>query len=522
MKGSDLLSIFPDFTVIAGHKGLDKNISTITVMDAPDIYNWMKGDEFLITSGYAFKDNPEKFSQLILNLKAKNITALGIKVSRFITKLPKIVIDTSNEVNLPIINIPNHYSFSDIINPGLTKLINIQYNQLVMGEKIHNNFIKMGIYNTDICSVLERLKEFIKTDVGYIDVKENKTYFLNENSLELLLVDNNIKDICNDNMYLHPVLYDERLWGYLIINSNILDLKPLDLRTIEYAQTMIQFHIQKEFSNKQIIKNYKDNLISDILLNNIKSDEEITNRAKIHNWELGHNMFCVFFDIDNYKLNYTNDNYQLSMEKTRDLVFKDIAKEMKLISKNSYYTSKSDSIVYIVNYEEDLFSFEESLLKICKLVEDKHNYTLTISIGNRYENIRDIHRSYEECLICLKNGKNFMGVNNSIIKYSDISIYWHLLNYLKEHGYENDPTISKLIELRKSDKLNNTAYYDSIKSIVHCDWNLKEASEKMYIHYNTIKYRYSRIKELLDSNLDSRAIKLKLELGIYMIEALEG
>lgn len=210
------------------------------------------------------------------------------------------------------------------------------------------------------------------------------------------------------------------------------------------------------------------------------------------------------------------------MEKARDFIFEDISKEMKLISKNSYYTTKSDSIVYIVNYEKkDLSSFERSLLNICKLIQDKHNYTLTISIGNRYENIRDIHKSYEECLICLKSGKSFMGENSSIIKYSDISIYWHLLNHLKEHGYENDTIISNLIKLRTFDKLNNTEYYDSIKSIVNCDWNLKEASKKMYIHYNTIKYRYSKIKELLDNSLDNRATKLKLELGIYMIEALE-
>lgn len=100
--------------------------------------------------------------------------------------------------------------------------------------------------------------------------------------------------ILGEKIYLHPILYETRLWRYIIVNSNISHLTPLDLRTIEYTQTRIKFHIQKEFSNKQIIKQYKDNLILDILLNNIKSDEEITNRAMIHNWKLGPNMFCVF------------------------------------------------------------------------------------------------------------------------------------------------------------------------------------------------------------------------------------
>lgn len=523
MKGHDLLKIFPDFTVASGHKGLDEKISTITVMDAPDIYNWMKGDEFLITSGYPFKDCPEKFADLILKLKARNVTALGIKIGRFIKELPDVVIETSNRVNLPIIDIPDHYAFSDIINPGLATLVNSQYDELVQSEKIHNKFIKMGIYNTEINNVLERLKSFINKDIIYFDIKNNKIYSNSKSAFQKMFKNNSYDTINNppDHIYVHKVKDNQGLHGYIIINSSIYDLTPLDLRTIEYAQMMIIFHIQKEFSNKQIIKTYKDNFVLDILLDNIKSDEEIINRAKIHNWNLNSNMFCIIIDIDNYKLNYKSEDYRLSIEKTRDLIFQDIIKIMKEINRDSYYMTKSDSIVYIVNYKEkNLIEFEKSLSTICKIIKEKHGYSLTVAIGNRYENIRDIYKSYDEALICLNKGKDLLKINSDIIKYNDISIYWNLLNTLKDNEYENDPLIAKLKVLKDSDGVNNTEYYNSIKTIITCDWNLKEASEELYVHYNTIKYRYSKIKELLDNDLDDRASKLKLELGLYMFEIL--
>lgn len=521
MNGHELIEFFPDFSVCAGHEGLDENISTITVMDAPDIYNWMNGGEFLITSGYPFKDCPERFADLILKLKERNVGALGIKVCRFIKELPEIVIETSNRVNLPIIDIPDHYAFSDIINPGLTTLLNTQYEELLKCEKIHNEFIRMGIYNNEIDNVLERLQRFIKKDIIYFDVKNKKTYSTTKSSFKDIIKDNTINTICQDNIYINSVSNEQGLHGYIIINCNICELSSLDLRTIEYAQTMIILHIQKEFSNKQIIKSYKDNFILDILLNNIKSDEEIINRAKTHNWNLDSNMFCVIIDIDNYKLNYKSDDYKLETEKTKDLIYEDIINMMKKANKDSYYMAKSDSIVYIVNYKEkSLAEFEKSLLEISKFIQRKYGYSLTICIGNRYENIREIYKSYEECLICLKRGKDLFKVNSDIIKYHDISIYWNLLNALKHNGYENDPIILKLNELKDNDILNNTQYYDSIKSIIKCDWNLKEASEDMFIHYNTIKYRYSKIKELLNDNLDTRSSKLKVELGLYMFEIL--
>lgn len=521
MNGHELIKFFPDFTVCSGDRGLDNNISTITVMDAPDMYNWMKGNEFLITSGYPFKDCSEKFAYTILKLKDKNVTALGIKISRFIKKLPDIVIETSNSVDLPIINIPDHYAFSDIINPGLTTIINSQYEELIKSEKIHNEFIKMGIYNCEISNVLERLNKLINKDAVYFDIKEKKVYSIPECSFKDIIKNNTINYIYKDNIYIHSVIDDQGLHGYLIVNCNFCELNSLDLRTIEYAQTMIIFHIQKEFSNKQIIKNYKDNFMLDILLNNIKSDEEIINRARLHGWKLESNMFCLIIDIDNYKLNYKSKDYQLDTEKTRDLIYEDIIGMMRKINKESYYVAKTDSIVYIVNYKSrNLDSFEKSLFEICKFIKAKYNYSLTISIGNRYESIREIYKSYEECLICLENARVFVEENTNIIKYCDISVYWNLLKALKKNGYENDPIIAKLKYLKKIDKINNTDYYSTIKQIISCDWNLKEASKVMYIHYNTIKYRYSKIKELLDNDLDNRTSKLKIELGLYMFEML--
>lgn len=524
MKGYDLIKCFPDFTIVSGHKGLDQEVSTITVMDAPDIHDWMKGNEFLITSGFVFKDDSQRFSSLLHKLKAKNVTALGIKINRFIKTLPDSVIETSNKLNLPIINIPDHYAFSDIINPGLTILVNDQYNELIRSQEIHNEFIKMGIHNTEIKTVLKRLKYFINKEVSFIDNKNDKIYSLSDSTFKnkVKISYENNKNTSEDNIYFHKVLDNQGLQGHIIVDCAYDQLTSLDLRTIEYAQNMIILHLQKDFSNKQVIKSYKDNFILDILLNNIKSDEEIINRAKIYSWELDSDMFCIIVDIDNYKLNYKSEDFELDIEKTRDSIHRDIIKMMLEINEDSYYMTKSDSIVYIVNYKKnDLSEFTSAINKIHKTIKRKYNYSLTTVIGNRYENVRDLHQSYKECLICLKfKDKNLFKINEDVIKYSDISIYWNLLKTLNENDYKSDPIVKKLVELWDSDKVNNTEYYETIKSIVRCDWNLKDSSREMFMHYNTIKYRFDRIKKLLNDDINTRKSKLKVELGLYMFEML--
>ena len=49
---------FKEFHVIAGQKGLSREVQGVAVMDAPDALRWTKGKELIMTSGYALSKDP--------------------------------------------------------------------------------------------------------------------------------------------------------------------------------------------------------------------------------------------------------------------------------------------------------------------------------------------------------------------------------------------------------------------------------------------------------------------------------
>ena len=67
MTVQEMLNIpfFSDMIVAGGQDGLFREVTSVSVMDAPDIHEWMKGGEFLITTAYIFKDSPEGMLPLI-------------------------------------------------------------------------------------------------------------------------------------------------------------------------------------------------------------------------------------------------------------------------------------------------------------------------------------------------------------------------------------------------------------------------------------------------------------------------
>ena len=43
---------FQDYYIIAGGQGLAREAQAVVLFDAPDGYRWLKGNEFVISSGY--------------------------------------------------------------------------------------------------------------------------------------------------------------------------------------------------------------------------------------------------------------------------------------------------------------------------------------------------------------------------------------------------------------------------------------------------------------------------------------
>ena len=97
---------FEKFRVICGNRGLNREVSSVSVIDAPDIYNWLQGGEILLTSGYIFKDNTEYLLELIEKIAKNGAAALFIKLGRFIDDMPDEVHIKADELSFPIVYMP--------------------------------------------------------------------------------------------------------------------------------------------------------------------------------------------------------------------------------------------------------------------------------------------------------------------------------------------------------------------------------------------------------------------------------
>lgn len=520
--------------LISGNLGVHREISTVTVVDTPDGFQWLKGNEVVITTTYALEKTPNSFLDFISKLLSRNISALIVKSDRYIKVIPENAKKLCDEKALPLIYCPAIYAFSDIINPTLSGIISKQAEQLKESSKIHESFLELATNDRSIHQILQTLSTLIQEPTAYVDTVFHKVYFsenVSEDSLylkglsyEIILNEYREKYQCID------VVNKEQKFGYIMLLSDRSDRTYPDTDSniyktaIEYASIVIILRMQIRISNRMIEEKYYSSFVGDLMLNNVKTREEINTRAHLYGWNLDGGGFVAIIDINNIKKYYlrnldTGTNEKL--QKYTDQIFDTSIKYIKQAFPSTIYYSQSDFIAFLITGKlpvsarktlADTFSqIQHSLLNAVP-------FTISMGVGMYVDDIINIHNSYQQAKQVIQTIYQIQQFNR-LFFYDQIGIY-RLLFSISSNNEAIEFCDKYVKPLQQYDDQHHANLIETLQSIINCGWNLKLASEKLFLHYNSVKYRFQKICDLLEIDLrdNSRHTEIELALKIYLIQ----
>lgn len=115
---AEALGIYPfsQSNIIAGMKGVDRWVTAVNVMDAPDIIDWVKPGELLLTTAYAIRDRLDQGPEIVAGLASKGCAGLAIKLGRFLDAIPREMVQLADQEGFPLIALPFEYTLADQMN----------------------------------------------------------------------------------------------------------------------------------------------------------------------------------------------------------------------------------------------------------------------------------------------------------------------------------------------------------------------------------------------------------------------
>ncbi|MFA7573581.1 MAG: PucR family transcriptional regulator ligand-binding domain-containing protein, partial [Lutispora sp.] len=159
--------------VIAGSRGLDRIVTSVNIMEVPDIDKWVKPGELLLTTGFAIKDDANALQKLIPLLSSKKLAGLGIKPKRYISGYTDQMIQMAESLDFPIIEFPQHMSYSDLIQPILGHITNRQAEFLKKIEYANNRLMDIMVNYNDLNKIVLTVEELIGNPVEIDDIDNN-------------------------------------------------------------------------------------------------------------------------------------------------------------------------------------------------------------------------------------------------------------------------------------------------------------------------------------------------------------
>lgn len=136
-------------------------------------------------------------------------------------------------------------------------------------------------------------------------------------------------------------------------------------------------------------------------------------------------------------------------------------------------------------------------------------HTITIGVGQYYQDLGGLRKSYQDAKLALEVGSKVWGAGR-IYHIKQVGMFITLANTTQDRKAE-------LAHQILSPLLRDEQLFKTVQAFLASGLNLTEAAEKLHIHRNTLIYRLDKTKKLI--NLDPRhfddALQIKLGLMFY-------
>ena len=99
--------------VVAGERGLDREVRWITVGEEPDLPDWVFGGELILSTLFAVE--PDRRGEYVKRLSDRGVAGLLIKPERFLGDIPKSVLEVANRESFPVTEVPVDVLWSRVV-----------------------------------------------------------------------------------------------------------------------------------------------------------------------------------------------------------------------------------------------------------------------------------------------------------------------------------------------------------------------------------------------------------------------
>ncbi|WP_162463278.1 PucR family transcriptional regulator [Paenibacillus psychroresistens] len=512
----EALTIYPlsEGKLVAGAQGASRVISSLNLMDAPDIANWMKEGELLLTTGYAIKDSPDQFVKLLQSLNDRQSSGLGIKLGRYWKEIPQLVLDEANRLHFPLIELPFEFTFSEQITALFQSQFERNTKKLNDVLEMQKKLVDFAMQADEHTNYFDKISNILKHPIAVIGTNGKLLYNVSDIAEAELLnqwpwnLDYKLSRLNNRFSYRIPLLKNGICHGFFIVMpTNLADINAEE-GIFHQAAVILSFHLESIQNQESTIASYRLGNTIERYFQGKTSLVDVYSQAKSigsHTWS------------SSYVCSLSTFSSTLTDNEAKKSFIRSIQRELldypKLAAIESYHFFVFDKLVSLFaiteNETKEMGYMEQISESFAKLLNTLSVEALKMYVSKIKRSAEELMSGYEECLEAQRINATLTS-DSSVIFFADLE-FIYLLRHIPQEVMSSYCDYF-LYPLLQKDEDYITEMLRTLEAYFASNGQINDAAKELYIHRNTVLYRLEKIGEILHIDLKNTNHLLQLKL----------
>ncbi len=493
-------------------------------MEVPDVIQWVRPGEFLMTTGYPFRDDPEALAELIPQLAEKGVSAFGIKTKRYLAEVPARVLKLADEYGLPLIELPPPTVFSDVVREVMERVLIRESDQIAELQDRFYRISQSMLSDGGLYAFLDELERTVNNPIVLIDSSDRPH---SSHTLQVMLehVDPPINwvqlrqqgklglsfcTLTDRQVRIYGIEVSERNRQYaaLFVFEVNRELTALDTLTIDRVGMLAGFELANRNARRNVEAKYIDQFLHDWLVGRIVTRSDLQLRAEACGCplDIGTAYHAAILD---WKGN-TPDIGLLRAGLTK------IRSRATSNNVSMLLTIIDDQLACICSTPQGSTLDQEDKRRsdIVRTLQATFTGSFSICAGPTVNSSEQLQESWVKARRTVIISRGF-ALQGEWFDYAKLGVYTlldlipdgpELLEFMKRY----------LHPLREYDFKHETLLIDTLKVYFQCNGNMRRTAEALFTHYNTVVYRLDRVRSILGIDLEDADDRLQLQIAIKL------
>jgi len=498
--------------VAAGESGINNLVARLNVMTLPDVAEWTKPQELLLTTGYPLPRESSDFVSLIRDLNDRAVSGLAIKLNEYSPEIPPAVKTAADEIGFPVLTLPQSVAIDDILSTVLTLIANNQAESLARARDVHDRLLEASLSGSledvllSLSAGLDGAGVVISDQNGLVlahtlsasdkNVLTDRRVLQSE--LDTLRLDLIAAEAMLESVATRRVSAQDDSSGHLLAVRPNGSFTSHDHMIIDQAAMVAALRISKSTAVHEVTKRFADDALRALLTGTNRQVHDVLAHPMPLDWNLERTLHVM--------CGYVPDVVDTRTRRRVTALWNDVVRGH---DSHAPVGLVDNLLVAILGTTQAPETIGHSL---ASRILDTIHVDVAVGISDEVTDPHELRTAWQHAQIAASLASG-LDERPHVRRYESLGLIRLVsaTSNATELARFLDTMLGPVLTLPRTERDD---MLDTLRSLFEFHCNIAETARSMHFHYNTIRYRVRKLEQLLGNFIDDS--RLRLHLGVAL------